>query len=174
MKDSNVRAFGRWICNNPWSSVFNEDDCQDKFNIFYELIMNAVNSYFPLKKQKISVYVKPWVSNKLKQFISKRQTSLVRYGKYSHPFKFWRNKVQAEIRSCKEYYYKNKVRNMKDYDVSKWWKEIKKLCYGSSKTEWCEQLMGEATGTIEELVENINSFFVNISSKFQPLEDYSN
>jgi hypothetical protein len=26
----------------------------------------------------------------------------------------------------------------------------------ASKTEWCEQLMGEATGTIEELAENIN------------------
>ena len=142
MKDSNVRAFGRWICNDPWSGVFNEDDCQDKFNIFYELIMDAINSYFPLKKQKVSVYDKPWVSNKLKQFISKRQTSLVRYGKYSHSFKFWRNKVQAEIRSCKESYYKNKVHNMKDYDVSKWWKEIRKLGYGSSKTEWCEQLMG--------------------------------
>ena len=38
--------------------VFNEDDCQDKFNIFYELIMDAINSYFPLKKQKISVYDK--------------------------------------------------------------------------------------------------------------------
>jgi hypothetical protein len=46
-----------------------------------------------------------------------------------HSFKFWRNKVQAEIRSCKETYYKNKVHNMKDYDVSKWWKEIKKLGY---------------------------------------------
>jgi hypothetical protein len=54
------------------------------------------------------------MSNKLKQFISKRQTSLVRYGKYSHSFKFWRNKVQAEIRSRKESYYKNKVHNMKD------------------------------------------------------------
>ena len=173
-KDSNVRAFGRWICNDPWSGVFNEDDCQDKFNIFYELIMDAINAYFPLKKQKVSVYDKPWVSNKLKQFISKRQTSLVRYGKYSHSFKFWRNKVQAGIRSCKESYYKNKVHNMKDYDVSKWWKEIKKLGYGSSKTEWCEQLMGEATGTIEELAENINSFFVNLSSDFQPLEDDPN
>ena len=30
--------------------------------------------------------------------------------------------------------------------------------------------MGEATGTIEELAENINSFFVNLSSDFQPLE----
>ena len=101
MKDSNVPAFGRWICNDPWSGVFNEDDCQDNFNIFFELIMDAINSYFPLKKQKVSVYDKPWVSNKLKQFISKRQTSLVRYGKYSHSFKFWRNKVQAEIRTCR-------------------------------------------------------------------------
>ena len=84
--------FGRWICNDPWSSVFNEDDCED---IFYELIMDAINLYFPLKKQKVSVYDKPWVSNKLKQFISKRQTSLVRYGKYSHSFKFWRNKCPS-------------------------------------------------------------------------------
>ena len=57
---------------------------------------------------------------------------------------------------------------MKDYDVSNWWKEIRKLGYGSSKTVWCEQLMGEATGTIEELAENVNSFFVNLSSDFQP------
>ena len=109
--------------------------------------MDAINLYFPLKKQKISVYDKPWVSNKLKQFISKRQSSLGRYGKHSHSFKFWRNKVQAEIRTCKESYYKNKVDNMKDYDISKWWKEIKKLGYGSSRTEWCEQLMGEAMGS---------------------------
>jgi hypothetical protein len=34
--------------------------------------------------------------------------------------------------------------------------------------------MGEATGTIEELAENINSFFVNLSSDFQPLEDDRN
>jgi hypothetical protein len=33
--------------------------------------------------------------------------------------------------------------------------------------------MGEATGTIEELAENINSFFVNLSD-FQPLEDDPN
>ena len=33
--------------------------------------------------------------------------------------------------------------------------------------------MGEAIGSMEELVENINSFFVNLSSDFQPLEDDS-
>ena len=58
---------------------------------------------------------------------------------------------------------------MKDYDVSNWWKEIRKLGYGSSKTEWCEQLMSEATGTIEELAKNINSFFVNLSSDSNPM-----
>ena len=93
MKDSNVRAFGRWICKDPWSGVFNEDDCQDKFDTFYELTMDTINLYFPLKKQKISVYDKPYESNKLKQFISKRQSSLARFGKYSHSFKFWHNNV---------------------------------------------------------------------------------
>ena len=31
--------------------------------------------------------------------------------------------------------------------------------------------MGEAIGSMKERVENINSFFVNLSSDFQPLED---
>lgn len=39
-----------------------------------------------------------------------------------------------------------------------------KLGYGSSKTKWCEQLMGESVGVIKKLVENINSFFFNLSS----------
>ncbi|CAB3981344.1 Hypothetical predicted protein, partial [Paramuricea clavata] len=34
--------------------------------------------------------------------------------------------------------------------------------------------MGEATGTMDELGENINSFFVSLSSDFQPLEDDPN
>ena len=59
----------------------------------------------------------------LYQFISKRQSSLARFGKYSHSFKFWRSKVQAEIRTCKESHYKYKVYNMKHHDICKWWKE---------------------------------------------------
>ena len=31
--------------------------------------------------------------------------------------------------------------------------------------------MGEAIGSMKELVENIDSFFINLSSGFQPLED---
>jgi hypothetical protein len=38
----------RWICNDPWMKD--------------ELTMDAINSYLPLKKQKISVYDKTWVS----------------------------------------------------------------------------------------------------------------
>jgi hypothetical protein len=52
--------------------------------------------------------------------------------------------------------------------------KLENLAMGSSKMEWCEQLLGEATGTIEEPAENINSFFVNLSSDFQPLEDDPN
>ena len=59
---------------------------------------------------------------------------------------------------------------MKDYDISKWWKEIKKLGYGSSRTEWCEQLMGEAIGSMEELVENINSFSLIYHQISNPLK----
>lgn len=174
MKDSNLRAFGRWICNNPWREVLNQGDCEVKFNLFHEDITYAINTYLPLKKQKTSDHDKPWLSNKLKLLISKRQSALAKYGKQSCTFKMWRNKVQVEARSCKETYYNNKVHNIKDHNISKWWKEVKRLGYGASKTDWCEHLLGESADTIQELAENINNFFVNLSATFQPLEPDSN
>ena len=42
----------RYNVNDPWTGVFNEDDCQDKFNIFYELIMDAILIHTSFKKAK--------------------------------------------------------------------------------------------------------------------------
>lgn len=170
MKDSNIRAFGRWICNKSWCDVFDQDSCENKSKLFYDEIMNAVNTLLPLKKQKTCTQDKRWISNKLKSLISKRQTSLAKYGKQSRVFKIWRNKVQWAVRTCKEVYYKNKVHNIKDHNIFKWWKEVRKLDCNLSQMEWPEQLLGDAASTINELAENSNNYFVNLSAEFQPLE----
>ena len=158
MKDSNLRAFGRWICNKSFANVLNQVGSQNKFNVFYKDIMSAINTYFPLRKQTVRFCDKPWVSNKLQRFVSKRQASLAKFGKHANSFKFWRNKFQTELKSCKQTYYHNQVHNIKDRDISKWWKEVKKLGFRPGQRDWCEQLLGESVNTLNVLAENINNF----------------
>ena len=53
MKDSNMRAFGRWICNKSWSEVLSSNNCENKFNLFYKEIIHAINTcIFAPKKAK--------------------------------------------------------------------------------------------------------------------------
>ena len=36
MKDSNLRLFGRWICNKTWREILNRVAWEDKFDLFHE------------------------------------------------------------------------------------------------------------------------------------------
>ena len=65
MKDSNIHAFSRWICNKSWDDVLQQSNCNTKFDLFYDVLMKVINRYLPLRKQKTTLRDKPWLTNKL-------------------------------------------------------------------------------------------------------------
>ncbi|XP_022777866.1 uncharacterized protein LOC111319333, partial [Stylophora pistillata] len=71
----------------------------------------------------------------------------------------------------KKAFYKNKVKSLKSTHVGKWWKSIKNLS-GVSCSEglWYSQLIDtENVDAVNDLAENINNFFVSLTSGFSPL-----
>jgi hypothetical protein len=70
---------------------------------------------------------RPWITNKIKLWISRRQSVFQQQGKNSKAFSFWMNKVQRAIQSAKSNYFHSKVVAVNRVNLVKWWKEIKKL-----------------------------------------------
>ena len=79
-----------------------------------------VDCYFLSKLTKNCHSDKPWMTPSLKFAIRKRQIAFRTY-------KFWRDKVQRDVKAARTKYYSHSVAKLKDTNPSRWWKEIKSL-----------------------------------------------
>ena len=80
----------------------------------------AIDKFLPQRTVRKHQTDRPWITNKIKKWIFKRQTAFIRHGKDSTIYKFWRNKVQREIKAAKKHY-QNRVVDVEETNPRKWW-----------------------------------------------------
>ena len=143
-----------------------------KFRVFEILFITelkqGVDCYLPQRTVKDHQTDRPWMTNKLKIWIRKRQTAFQRHGKNSSIYKHWRNKIQREIKAAKSHYYKHKVAELGQTNPRKWWKQIKSLMGQDIQQEWHYQFLGD-NGNVKILADRVNDFFLSITENFSPL-----
>ena len=120
----------------------------------------AIYTYLPQRMiKKKHPTDRPWITNTIKLWISKRQSAFQQQGKNSKDFRFWRNKVQRAIESAKSNYFHNKVADIDKVNPAKWWKEIKKLSGQNVRQEWYHQFL-DNNMDIESIANKVNDFFL--------------
>ena len=128
-----------------------------------------IEYYFPLKKTKICKSDKAWMTPSVKIAISKRQMAFHIYGKNSEARKFWRNKVQHDVKSARSKYFRKSVEKLNEVNPSRWWREVKSLGGLKYSDVWYLHLLSDDNPTLIHLVESYNNFLVNLTSHFNPL-----
>ena len=172
MRESAWRAFGRWMTQKDWNPVLNTSSCEDKFQLFITELKQGIDRYLPQRTVKVHQTDRPWMTKKLKIWIRKRQTAFLKHGKSSSMYKYWRNKIQREIKSSKSYYYTHKVADLGHTNPRKWWKQIKSLMGQDIQPEWYYQFLGDNRNA-KVLADKINSFFLSITENFSSLSSPS-
>ena len=127
IRESNISKFGRWITGHNWKALYKLDNCEEKYDLFRTLISNAIEKHSPLKKYKLSHWQTVGNISRLKALRSKRQAAFHKYGKLSIQYKSLSIKVKSEISKSKCICYHNRVKCLKDSNISKWWRETKML-----------------------------------------------
>ena len=112
---------------------------------------------------------KPWMTLSIKSDFARCQKALHESGKNSDIYKYWRNKVQSSIKAARKKYYVGSVGKLTNSNLARWWKEVKALGGLSSKSSWYSQLLSDDVRNCEDLAETFNSFFVALTSHFDPL-----
>ena len=111
------------------------------------------------------------MTSKLKTLISWRQKSLVLHSKDSTTFKYWRNRVQQECKTCRKNFNERTVAALKDSNVKRWWKEIKGLTGQRSTTDsWVFQMLDENIPSLTALADCFNDFLAGLTAHFVPLD----
>ena len=154
MRESAWRTLGRWMTQKDWSSVLNATTCEEKFDKLMSELHFAIDKFLPQRTVRKHPTDHPWITNEIKKWIFKRQTAFIRHGKDSIIYKFWRNKVQREIKAAKKHYYENRVADVEQTNPRKWWKQIKSLTGKGIQNEWYHQFL-EGTKNTEFLANRI-------------------
>ena len=129
-----------------WSIIKQIPSVQEKVDLLYSCLTFAVNLFLPLRKVKVSLTDKPWISVGLKLLIAKGQKALVIHGKSSQVYKALRNRVQRECFMCKKRFYNNKFSSLQQPNSARWWKDIKELGGLTYSGDWISHLIsGEIT-----------------------------
>lgn len=86
--------------------------------------------------------------------------------------------MSSAIATCKRSFYVAKVKNLKNTNTSRWWREVKNLSGISGNSgQWYRQLIdGQIIDSVDKLCLKINEFFAGLTSSFTPLDssDISN
>jgi len=169
MPDSKVREFGQWIVSHEWTEVLTMDSVDSKTEAFYNTLGEAIDKYFPQKRTKVHNNDKPWITTAVKALLKKRQEAYT-LGQ-CHLYKFLRNKVARVISTCKENYYADHIKHLKNTNPAQWHRRIRHM--GSwSRPSSVIHVPGvkpaDSTGTAQA----INKHLATICQALPPL-DYS-
>ena len=119
----------------------------------------ATDTFLPEKVVKKQPLDRPWITNKIKISIRKRQSVFTNQGKNSPAYRYWGNKMQRDIKMAKYHYYHHKVVEVEQTNPAKWWREIKKLTGQDVQQEWHHQFLSNNMDT-RSLANNLNDFFI--------------
>ena len=73
---SNLVSFGKYVKSLDWSHLCRIPSCQDKCNLFYNLLLLGLDIFLPKKSVEVHCRDKPWITPDLKKLILDRQRAL--------------------------------------------------------------------------------------------------
>ena len=170
LRASSKASMGRFLNHIDWPIMFAPlEGCEEMWNTFTEAVHTGLDILMPVKQYRVCTADAPWMAQRVKALILKRQKAFTMHGPESTQFKYFRNLVNRERKACRACYYESKVQQLKGENPKKWWDEVKRLSGAKSRNGDLDNLIS---------VEQFSSLFgpdqANaINSAFlEPLEVY--
>ena len=101
------------------------ETCAEKVSLFENIVKTGLDFIITLRSKTIHRSEPPWLNDKLKKLIKRRQCALAKRNMVT--FRTLRNCVNPERKICRAKYYEAKVSLLRECKPSVWWKEVKRL-----------------------------------------------
>ena len=125
MRPSKKSELGRYLTSCNWSILNHLETCEEKLELFTDLINLGINILMPKRRITLHVNDPPWITANFKILIKKRQAAFSNGD--NELFRYYRNRVNRERKKCREKFYSLKVEHLKKSKPSRWWKEVKQI-----------------------------------------------
>ncbi|XP_033628919.1 uncharacterized protein LOC117291377 [Asterias rubens] len=167
MKDSDVRECGSWLSDHDWLEVISTHDVTAKCTEFYETLNCVLDTYFPKKSVKKHPSDKSWLTPYIKSLVVKRQRAF--HGNQQSLWRYFRNKINREIKLAKKTHYTTEVERLKKSNPSSWFREVRLITTGAS-TNRNIQLQNIDPTAHKDIASAICEKFAAVGNDLDPLD----
>ena len=106
----NKTAFGKWLAEYNWSTLYRTVTCEDKLDIFMKVINTGLDCFFPCKSIKLHANDKPWVTPEFKELIKDRQKAY--HDGKTKKYNYLRNLANRKGKQLRSNYLDRKMENL--------------------------------------------------------------
>ena len=164
MRHANMNAFGTALENYDWHQILYGGEIDEKVNRFITIVNSLVEKFFPESTSRRHSKDKPFITNKIKSLISKRNKAYS-CGKIEL-FRSLRAQVSKEIKKAKSTSYDKKVRPKRTACSKSWWKQIKRLAGKVKDSVTLIDPETELELNNKQSVTIINDFFADLTKHY--------
>ena len=168
-----ISSLNKALCKETWSEVLKEREDVDKaYQLFLDKLMSYYNEHIPLRVKKNNRRLtirRPWITKGILKSIRTKNALFKQYIRnpgnilFHEKFKKYRNKLNAIIKLARKEYYFKKIQSTSGQS-SNTWKVLNELLGKSKGKDFPTELQvnDEITSDPKEMVNVLNSYFVNI------------
>ena len=158
-------AFGRWLTNYNWTNLYHTALCEQKLELFQDVIHTGLDHFLPCKVVKMHDRDKPWITPAYKELIKSRQKAF--FQKNDKLYRRLRNRANRESKNLKSAFLEHKLEQLKrNPDPKKWWDTVKQIAGYPKKKSFSSLVLGDQVVSGKQLAEKINEAFVSVTRLF--------
>ena len=165
------QALIRAVDQVDWTHLYRLETCEEQLSIFYEILHGLLDDLLPLVTSYRNSNDQPWVTDEFHETIRKRQYYF--HKGETEQYRFYRNEANRQRKLLQKKYYEKKLAKLKVENTRLWWKDINEIV-GKQGSSSCSSLLGLANsisgGNMNDLAEEINRSFQQVTKNFEPLE----
>jgi hypothetical protein len=160
--------FAGALMNFKWDPLYRMTTCKEQFEFLSQNINDMLDHFLPLKTTTKRSSDKPWITEKYRNLIKKRQKAL--YNGNTAEYKRLRNLINRLTRTLRSTYYQTKVSGLSEENSKKWWSSVNELMGKKQSSNAMINLANQHTdGNVEVLANKINKTFQSVSASLPKL-----
>ena len=152
LSESGYKKMQEWLLDFDWKEVYEAETADNKAEKFQKILVQKVDTFFPIKTRKVCNDDQPWFTFKLKKLDSQRKR-VYRRERRSIRWKNLDSLFKQEMKSAKSQFYKKEVAHLKLQNPGKWYQCLKKF------SSHDQHLQTEPTGCPEKNVIELKKIY---------------
>ena len=161
LRDSNIRRFGSWICEQNWQDIITSKNLDESAELLEKKLWLAYEAFFPRLTYKCKANEPPWMSKNVKLLIRQRDRAHSRH--QIGRLEILRKKVRKEVNAAKARWYKRYMERITADCNGSWYRQVSALTCRQFKPVGLDT---PATDTTKADI--INDFFTQICTTHGP------